>query len=803
MTFAFVDVVGSTRTFAEHGDAFVAALAALQERVARHTSAAGGAVVKTEGDGAFLAFASARSALDALVSLQEDLERDVLGTVPRLVVRAGAHTGDAVPVADDYVALAVNVAARVTSAAEAGQVVATAATQAELAAPAGVCVGEYDLKDVADPVQLWRVYGDETPLRASPARRTNVRVPVMGFVGRDGELAELRDLVAVGQVVTVLGPGGLGKTRMVSELLLQIAAGVDGGAWLVELASLTSGDQIPAAIGEVLGVREGELGGVAAELRRRGEVVLVLDNCEHLIEAVADVVAELHQSCPGLRVVCTSREPLQIAGEEVWRLGSLNGEARVELFTQRARASGATVPEGSAEVVGRLCAALDGLPLAIELAATHSGSTSLEELIEIAEHGTDVLSRRGGQRRQRSLDALLAWSLDYLPARRRASLLALSLLPGRFDLQMATTILGAVPGCESNAVRPLARASLIDLDGESYRMLDTIRHAARRQLADDPALAGAARLGLRSWAQRVAADLERMRLDHAEVSADVRLALEAALEQAMDDKATGIGHIWEVVRLLKATQDSSVRIVELAQRVILGPLPVDTDGDLAFNAAVHLLAVNGSALAAPPRLPVPDSKLEAIAAAADSHGMSYASGYLHYNLAFHYASRDEVASARRHADAFVAYTDSPAAQPRERAEAHTLRAVIAAAAGASDEALLHHERALVEAKAVGIELDLACAHANMAEALLDVARPAEALPHAIQALRGTAAGPFRRNALFHLARAQSQLRETAAALATVREIEVDLLASSRSPEQVQAELDQLRTYVGVPTAGQT
>ncbi|WP_182481369.1 ATP-binding protein [Nocardioides immobilis] len=369
MTFAFVDVVESTKRFAEHGDAFVEALAVLQERVARHTCAAGGVVVKTEGDGAFLAFPSAQAAIDALVALQDELAHVPVEVVPRLSVRAGAHTGNAVPVADDYVALAVNVAARVASVAGAGQVVVSAATEAELPTPAGVRVGDYDLKDVVDPVELWRVCGDETPLRAPPARRTNVRIPVTGFVGRTQELSMLRALVTEHPLVTVIGPGGLGKTRLVSELVLQIAAGIPGGAWLVELASLGAGDQIPSAVGQVLGIQGGDVGGVAGEVRRRGEVLLVLDNCEHLIDAVADMVAELLEACPNLRVLCTSREPLQVAGEHAWPLSPLRERAaRLELFTQRAWAGGAKVPDQSVEMVDRLCTALDGLPLAIELA---------------------------------------------------------------------------------------------------------------------------------------------------------------------------------------------------------------------------------------------------------------------------------------------------------------------------------------------------------------------------------------------------------------------------------------------------
>ncbi len=786
VTFAFVDVIESTKAFTEHGDAFVQALAVLQERVARHTSVGGGVVVKTEGDGAFLAFPTARSAIDALIGLQDELDEVPVDAVPRLRVRAGAHTGDAVPVADDYVALAVNVAARVTAAVGPGQVVVSAATELELAEEVGVCVGDYDLKDVADPMKLWRVRGDATPLRGSPSRRTNVRVPVTGFVGRGQELAELRALVGERRLVTIHGAGGLGKTRLVSELLLEIASGVPGGAWLVELASLSTGDQVAGAVAQVLGLPAGDAGAVGAELRRRGEVLLVLDNCEHLLDAVADLVVALSDTCPELRIVCTSREALQVLGEQVWRLRPFEGRAaRVELFTQRAWASGVVVQDESAELVDRLCSALDGLPLAIELAATQSGSTTLEELVRIAEHGTDELARRGGQPRQRSLDAVLQWSLDRLPGPRRASLLALSVVPGRFDTGMATAILGAIDACETDAVRSLARASLVDLDGEEYRILDTIRHAAHRRLTGDPELAAAARTGLRAWALGRAAERFRVPRRWIDVPTDEVLAIETALEHAVDDGVAGLGELWEYVRALSFYHEPSARVIALADRVLAAPVPADADGALCMTSALTIVGLIG-------QMPLSDDRLEEFSAAADSHGIYFAAANLHYNLVFHYAGRGEVASASRHAEAYLPYAQSPGAHPLEAQAIHTLRGLVAYAAGAHEEVLKHYEQNLREVKLMEIDLDLESSEANVADALLDVGRPAEALPHAVNAVRlCRVVGPQRRSLLFTLARAQSGVGDGEAAALTMKEIETELDASGRSQEQIRAELKQL------------
>jgi predicted ATPase/class 3 adenylate cyclase len=784
VTFAFVDVVESTKTFAAHGDAFVAALAVLQERVARHTVAVGGSVVKTEGDGAFLAFGSAQAALDALIGLQAELDQVPDSVVPRLRLRAGAHTGDAVPVADDYVALAVNVAARVTSAAGAGQVVVSAATQAELTGPVGVCMGDYDLKDVPDHVELWRVCGDGTPLRAPPARRTNVRAPATGFVGRDSELAEVRDLVAKHRLVTVMGPGGLGKTRLVSELLLQIAKDVEGGAWLVELASLTSGDQISGAVAQVLGAQGAEAGQVAAEVRRRGEVMLVLDNCEHLIETVADLAFELLESCPTLTLVCTSREPVQVPGEHVWRLQPLSGQAaRLELFTQRARGSGGSVPDGSAEAVDRLCTALDGLPLAIELAATQSGHTTLEHLIRIAEEGTDGLARRSGPSRQRSLDAVLAWSMDRLPEPHRRAHLVLSILPGRFDAEMATTILGAVEGCDIDAVRPLARASLIDLDGESYRILDTIRHAAQRQLSADHDLARAARRGLLTWALDLAAAQYSTRQSYEEVPSDRLLTLEIALERAMDDDAPGTGKLWVLVGQIVSYREPSGRVVELARRLLSEAQPADTDGMLSVSSAVDVLDRVEDVWDFLPRL-------EAMSTAASGRVDARVSARAHHILAWHYAMHGEVSAGRRHADAYAACVASPDVNGLAD-QVHELRSVIAYATGASDEVLLHAERFLL-ARRRSQHPQLYVAEINVAEALIDLGRAEEALPHALEALRlSPRPRPARRYMLLQLARAHHQLGNTEAAQVTVEELAAELLASGRPPERIRSELEQL------------
>lgn len=790
VTFAFVDVVDSTKTFAAHGEAFVDALAVLQERIARHALAAGGSVVKTEGDGAFLAFESAEAAVTALMGLQEELAQVPRETVPRLRVRAGVHNGEATPVADDYVALAVNIAARVTSTVGAGQVVVSADTKADLPPSVGVCVGDYDLKDVPDPVELWRVCGDETPLRGTPSRRTNVRTPVTGFVGRGAELSELRDLLSAHRIVTVVGAGGLGKTRLVSELVLGIASGIKGGAWLVELAPLTSGDQVATATAHVLGIQASASSAIAAELRRRGEVLLVLDNCEHLLDAVAELVTDLDDGCPELTVLCTSREPVQMPGERVWRLGPFVGQAaRIELFTQRAWMSGTTVEDDSMELVDRLCNALDGLPLAIELAATQYSTTSLPELVRIAEEGTGHLGRRGGQPRQRSLDAVLSWSLDRLPGPRRTSLLSLSLFPGHFDADMARALLGAVEASERDALPHLTRACLVDPDGDDFRILDTIRHAARRHLAEQPTLLAAARLGMRTWALDLATQLYRSAQRFEDVSSDQLLALEDALVDAVTEELPGFGKLWELLRAVTFYRGASDRLVALAKQALAGPLPADQDEALVISAAVNLLRGTGE-------LPIPDSRLEEFSEAADRHGVYFAAANLHYILTFHYSERGDAARARRHAEAYLPYAENPVAHPLEKRGMHTLRSEVAHAEHDLEEALRHAEVELAEAKEWHVDLGRETCEVNVACALLELDRADEALPHAAEALRlSPIPGQVRREMFEVLAAVHFARGDVDAALGVIRDAAAELQASGLTAEQIERELVRFREAV--------
>jgi class 3 adenylate cyclase/tetratricopeptide (TPR) repeat protein len=603
VTFAFIDVVSSTRTFIEHGQAYAAALRSLHATVAQHAESHGGAVVETEGDGAFLAFPDGSSAVDALVALQGGLEQPPPSGL-HLRVRAGAHTGEAVPIDGHYLSLAVYVAARVSATANAGQVLVTDEVLDDLRdsdasmSSGAVDTGAYRLKDIPEPVRIWRIAGDDVAPRATPARRTNVQQTRTSFVGRGEELDRLRELVSRPGLVSVVGPGGTGKTRLASELALRDAETIPGGVWLVELATIEEPDLIVSAVGAVLGLTGATTSDLLLELKRRGRCLLVLDNCEHLLEPVLDLTEQLLDACSDLTLLCTSREALNLAGERAWTLPPLAVvNAATELFLERAADVSTAAPD--LDLVRQLCTALDGLPLAIELAASQARSAPLQEIVAAVTTGSDPLSRRGGELRQRSLDAVLAWSLDRLTPAARNSLLTLSLFPGRFSPDMGRDLLAASAGCDPGTLRALARASLVDLDGPDYRLLWTIRDAARRRLEADPHQKRESLDGLATWAAAYGEERYQILSVHEDLTEDALLAVEVALDHALDAGLPGLGRAWHLLGVVHTARGPTESMMSLARRAARQLEPADADSTLALTSCINLLEFHQKGIGTP------------------------------------------------------------------------------------------------------------------------------------------------------------------------------------------------------------
>ena len=409
VTFLFTDIEGSTRLWEQHPQAMAEALARHDAILVGAVESSGGHVVKTTGDGLFAVFGRAEPALAAALTAQRSLVGAAWDPSCELRVRMGLHTGDAEFRDRDFHGSAVNRAARLTSAGHGGQVLVSGATaslvggrlpdRAEL-----LSLGEHRLRDLGQPEVLYQLCHPDLPRRFPPLRTLdafpgNLPLQVSSFIGRERELARIVAALDEARAVTLTGVGGVGKTRLALQAAARVLPRFREGAWLVELAPVRDPDGVPGALAVVFGVsvRFGmTLQESLAEFLRTKQLLVVLDNCEHLLEPVAELVEFLLHSCAGLVVLATSREGLAVDGERILPVPSLPspspdagpeaaGQAdAVRLFVERARAVDpdfSLTTENIAAVV-QVCRRLDGVPLAIELAAARVVAMSPAELVE-------------------------------------------------------------------------------------------------------------------------------------------------------------------------------------------------------------------------------------------------------------------------------------------------------------------------------------------------------------------------------------------------------------------------------------
>jgi predicted ATPase/class 3 adenylate cyclase len=487
VTFLFTDVEGSTRLLDELGAAGYAVELARHRRIVRGSLAEhGGVEVDTQGDAFFCAFGSARAAVACAAEIQNALSDG------QLRVRIGVHTGEALVVDRHYVGIDVHRAARIGACGHGGQVVVSPATVA-LLEPGEMSLrdlGAHRLKDLAAPVVLHQLGdADFPPLKT--LYRTNLPVPATPFLGREQELGELvRSATAPGvRVLTLTGPGGTGKTRLSLQLAAELSDGYPDGVWWVPLAPLRGGDLVASAVASVLSVEEESdravVASIASSLARK-RTLLLLDNCEHVVEAVASLVAAVVGACPDVVVVATSREPLAVRGEQVFAVEPLAAEDAVELFHARARAAGARLDATETRgAVTALCSRLDNLPLAVELAAARAAVLPPAALLERLATRIDVLTGpRDAEERQRTLRAAIAWSYDLLEDREQQLFRRLGVFVGGASLAAIEGVCDAdLEDVLSVVSKSLARQASGDGDEPRYWMLETIREFAAEELA--------------------------------------------------------------------------------------------------------------------------------------------------------------------------------------------------------------------------------------------------------------------------------------------------------------------------------
>jgi predicted ATPase/class 3 adenylate cyclase len=498
VTFLFTDVEGSTRRWESDADGMRAALATHDGVLRSAIEAHGGFMFKHTGDGVCAAFASPMGAVDAAVAAQRALE---------LPVRMGIATGEAELREGDYFGAVLNRAARVMAAGHGGQILLAESTAGLLSGVDLVDLGPRRLRDLPTPVGVFQVRAaglrtDFPALRALDAGLGNLRPPTTSFIGRESEVAELQAAVKAHRLLTLTGVGGVGKTRLALEVAERLHDEFPDGVWFFELAAVSDPAAVPDAVAAVLGITQqpgrSVAESVAAALEGRVVWLLVLDNCEHVLDAAADLIEAILAASATTKIVATSREGLGIADERLWPVPSLDvgagvDSAAVALFVERAQnvSPRFTVGDaGEAAAVVEICRRLDGIPLAIELAASRMAAMTAGEMRDRLDHRFRLLvgSRRGLERHH-TLRHAVAWSYDLLDDTEKTVLDRCSVFAGGFDLQSACAVAGSDDLDEYailEVLDALVRKSLLIADRSSGRtrfsMLETIRQFAEEQL---------------------------------------------------------------------------------------------------------------------------------------------------------------------------------------------------------------------------------------------------------------------------------------------------------------------------------
>jgi predicted ATPase len=495
MTFLFTDIEGSTRRWESDAEGMRAALAVhdavLREAIEGH----GGFLFKHTGDGVCAAFDSPSSALDAAVGAQRALE---------LPVRMGMATGEAELRDGDYFGAVLNRAARVMAAGHGGQILLADSTASLLSGVNLVDLGPRRLRDLPTPVQVFQVQADGLrtdfpPLRALDASPGNLRAATTSLIGRESEVAELQAAVKVHRLVTLTGVGGVGKTRLALEVAARVADEFPDGVWFFDLAAVADPAAVPDAVAAVLGIIQqpgkSVADSVAAALEGRVRL-LVFDNCEHVVDSVADLLEAVLAASATVTILATSREGVGVSDEQLWRVPSLDvnagtESAAVSLFVDRAHSvvsDFSLAQPGEADAVVEICRRLDGIPLAIELAASRMASMTVGEVRDRLDQRFRLLvgSRRGMERHQ-TLRHAVAWSYDHLNDTEKLLLERCSVFAGGFDLESACAVMGSDDDFATlDLLDALVRKSLLVADGSSGRtrfsMLETIRQFAEEQL---------------------------------------------------------------------------------------------------------------------------------------------------------------------------------------------------------------------------------------------------------------------------------------------------------------------------------
>jgi predicted ATPase/class 3 adenylate cyclase len=509
VTFLFTDIEGSTRLLHELGETYREVQDDHMRLMREAIASGGGTEIKTEGDAFFAAFPTATGAAQAAVSAQRALHAHAWPQEEPLRVRMGMHTGEGRRGGDDYLGIDVNRAARISAAGHGGQVLVSDSTRSLVqdALPEGVTLrdlGEHRLKDLVRPEHLFDLVIEDLPSEFPPLKSleipTNLPAHLTSFIGREREVRQVTDLMGRSRLVTLTGPGGTGKTRLAVEAASRLLDGFPDGVFFVDLSPITDPRLVPDTIATALLFRQESSGrpslDIVTDHLRDRTAFLLLDNFEQVLDG-AETVAVVLRAAQRVRSLVTSRAPLGLSGEQEFPVppltvpdagedpATLRGNEAVALFAERAAAVDPSfaLTEEKLPIVAEVCARLDGLPLAIELAASRVRLLPLPSLLEQLERRLPTLV--GGPRdapvRQRTLEAAIAWSHDLLEEPARAMFRRLAVYAGGWTPEAAGDVVdpGRELGDPTQLLEQLLQHSLIqrvpdDPDGRLH-MLETIR----------------------------------------------------------------------------------------------------------------------------------------------------------------------------------------------------------------------------------------------------------------------------------------------------------------------------------------
>ncbi|HEX8508494.1 MAG TPA: BTAD domain-containing putative transcriptional regulator, partial [Propionibacteriaceae bacterium] len=494
VTFGFCEVAGSSQLWVTHREKMAAAVARLHVLVQAVVHRHGGYVFATAGETFGAAFHRADDAAAWGRELHLEVTSEAWPGGVQLHLRIGMHTGETEERAGSYFGPAVNTAARIAAAGHGGQILVSGVTSALLDRSDLLDLGTQRLKGELSAVEILQLdEGRHPPLRTDDSRRGNLPLRLGRLHGRENDVEVIGEALTHSPLVTLVGPGGIGKTRLALEAGMSDADRA-GGVWLIELAGIASSSHVPRAVANVLDVKESPGRGLTQsvlEVLKPRSALLVLDNCEHVIDGAAELVQAIAERCPHVRVLATSREALGVRGEQLIEVGPLDpdGPAR-ELFNERAEALSTTFDAAAARSdVQEICLRLDGLPLAIELAAARTGTLAPADLVDRLGHRLQLLTggRRTSAARHRTLRATIQWSYDLLTPRQQALFQRLSVFAGPFDLEGAGSVAGDADRDRiDELLEGLVEKSMITVVpgsfGRLFRLLETMREFAAEQL---------------------------------------------------------------------------------------------------------------------------------------------------------------------------------------------------------------------------------------------------------------------------------------------------------------------------------